>query len=299
MTAHRDHPDFGKKFTKVCWTYDPDEPFVERLTASEITNGQVFQGDAQVILDRIPFESVDLVFTSPPYNTGKKDLYDVYIDALNDQEYLTFLYTVIQKCEVVLKPGGHLIIVMPPGIGRKRYKPYASLLIAKLENDPILIHRGIKHWFKGHSGGKPTATGSIGNKPSINDDIEWLIIYRKGEEDRNGKKGEQVTPEFYRDMNTSWFIKPETNPKKRLGHNAVMPIKLAEKVIKYWTRPGEVVLDPFAGTGTTLYAAMKWSRKAWGIEISAQYCKIIRKRLQHIPRPLDQFLDVLNEKKGV
>jgi site-specific DNA-methyltransferase (adenine-specific) len=92
-------------------------------------------------------------------------------------------------------------------------------------------------------------------------------------------------------MNTSWFIKPETNPKRRFGHNAVMPIKLAEKVIKYWTRPGEVVLDPFAGIGTTLYAAMKWSRKAWGIEISEQYCEIIRKRLQSIPQPLDQFLE--------
>lgn len=271
------------------------------LTIDQIQSGDIFVGDCLTFMEeKFPWESVDLIFTSPPYNTHKKDMYDSYVDDLPYEEYLDFLENFVRKTIFLLKPGAHLIINLPLGIGRVPYEPYFCSLIERVRKNTFykyynLIFRGFKFWFKGHAGGKSIAVGSIANKPSVNDDLEVLLIYRKGRRDRNGKTGDSPTKEFKRDMNHSWFIRPATTNEERFGHNAVMPIELAEKVIQYWTRPGEIILDPFAGTGTTMFAAMKWSRKAWGIEISENYCEIIRKRLQSIPQPLDQFLEESEE----
>ena len=75
----------------------------------------------------------------------------------------------------------------------------------------------------------------------------------------------------------SWTISPGASAGS--PHPAVMPVELAARAIRLSTWPGETVLDPFAGTGTTLVAARQLGRRAVGIEISERYCEVAAKRL--------------------
>ncbi|MGH9017030.1 MAG: DNA-methyltransferase, partial [Acidimicrobiales bacterium] len=74
-----------------------------------------------------------------------------------------------------------------------------------------------------------------------------------------------------------WTIPPGASA--RSGHPAVMPLELAARAIRLSTWPGETVLDPFAGTGTTLIAARQLGRRAIGIEVSERYCELAARRL--------------------
>lgn len=66
----------------------------------------------------------------------------------------------------------------------------------------------------------------------------------------------------------------------RNGHPAVFPAALASDMVSTWSNPGDIVLDPFAGSGTTLLTACALGRKSIGVEISAKYCELIAKRLR-------------------
>lgn len=266
-------------------------------------NTVVLRGDTRDAIKFIPDNSVDLVFTSPPYNTGT-NLYDIWGDDLPYVTYISFLTQVIQECERTLKIGGHLIINMPFGVGRVPFDPYVFTIVENFRQRFIqgyteLNLRGFKIWLKPHTSGKGMAIGSIANKPSVNDDSELLVIYRKTMEDRNGFKGKTPTPEFKKAMNSTWLINPATSQLERFGHNAVMPIALADKVIQWFTRPAEIVFDPFAGVGTTLVAARRLNRLAWGIELSSDYCDIIKKRLRSRVGDLNDYLkkEIINDKQ--
>lgn len=274
----------------------------------------VLQGDSRTAMNFIPANSVDLIFTSPPYNTGKGEMYDVHVDKMGYNEYIDLLLDVFLECSNKLKVGGHLVINMPFGIGGTEYQPYAITFIEKMrllriDNIHQLVFRGIKLWLKGHTAGRSIAVGSMYNKPSVNDDTELVIFFRKGLDDRNGLKGSPPTSKFKKDMGSTWYypltdkdlpqnykIRPATSEKDRFGHGAVMPLALAHTIVEYFTREGEVVFDPFAGIGTTLLAANRLRRIAWGIELSADYCEIIKKRIAKYPILLDRYL-VKGEKK--
>jgi len=222
-------------------------------------------------------------------------LYDIWEDNLSYVAYISSLTQVLVECERTLKVGGHIILNMPFGVGRVPFDPYVFTLVENFRQRFIqgvtkLNLRGFKIWLKPHTAGKGMAIGSIANKPSVNDDSELLVIYRKTMQDRDGLKGKPPTPEFKKDMNSTWRINPATSESERFGHNAVMPIALAHKVVQWFTRPADIVLDPFAGTGTTLLAARRLNRLAWGIELSNDYCNIIKKRLQSRIANLDDYL---------
>lgn len=246
---------------------------------------KVYCGDSRkVIPSKIPIESVDLVFTSPPYNANVE--YDNWDDNMPNKDYLQFLRKITKLCWWTLKPGGHFILNLPPMVNRNPPKPYAFQFVSWMEEkfpkemEFQLI--GLKVWWKKESGKNHTAIGSRYNKPYPLDDTEFLLIWRKGDSNRNGITGKIPDKEMKDHMVRSWVldsspleIRPETSSKQRKGHNAVFPLELPKRILKIFTRPGEVVLDPFAGTGKTLEACKELDRSCIAIDISPKYCKFI------------------------
>ena len=110
------------------------------------------------------------------------------------------------------------------------------------------------------------STGSVAKKES-----------RSNKEERVYKDGKRVVKEFSRRFNV-WHISRDHNKTK---HSAVFPYQLAKDHILTWSNPGDLVVDIFAGSGTTNLAAMDTGRKTIAIEISKEYCEIIKDRLKN------------------
>ena len=115
-------------------------------------------------------------------------------------------------------------------------------------------------------------TWNRGNTPAIDkrllfqftERIEWLC-----------KEKPNVYKSQAKHKSDIWSIKPNSDK----NHPASFPLELAENAILLTTQPGDIVLDPFAGSGTTLLAAKQLGRNSIGIEISKKYCELIEQRV--------------------
>lgn len=239
-------------------------------------------GNCNKIMPKLKSSSFDLAFYSPPYNMDIK--YDNYDDNLSPKDYIDFLMETFFNVERILKNGGHQIINIPFAMNKNYdYIPYGGLLAARIyESKSEMIFVGSKTWFKTHAASRGNPVGSIYNKPRFMNDEELILVYRKGTKDRNGLKGSQVTSEFKEDMVKSWNINPLSSERKH--HPATFPYELPEKIIKWFTREGEWVIDPFCGHGTTILAAKNLERNAVGIDISEKYIKKAESRINNIKK---------------
>jgi modification methylase len=252
-------------------------------------------GDARD-LSWIPNESVHLVVTSPPYWTLKK--YEANKRQLGEIEnYSTFLDEldkVWRECARVLAPGGRICCVVgdvciPRRQGRHLVMPLHADIMVRARGlgldalTPILwfkIANGITEAKGNGSGfyGKPYQPGAI-----IKNDAEYILFLRKGGEYRSPSATQKALSMLTRDEMKSWLrsawvdVKGESTKK---GHPAPYPQSLAERLIKLFSFAGDMVLDPFVGTGTTNLAAVATGRNSIGNEIEPAYLKIAEQRLQ-------------------
>ena len=111
--------------------------------------------------------------------------------------------------------------------------------------------------------------------------FEYILIFAKGTTKKPGdkKKITLTKDEFVRNSLALWRVSPESKQKK-YGHHAMFPIELPYRLIRQLTYRDDVVLDPFAGVGTTAVAAKKLERRFICFELSPQYCETAIKRLQ-------------------
>ena len=240
----------------------------------------------KVVPEKVDNGSFDLVLTSPPFNTGKP-MYDIHNDSMSEEDYLDLLISSAMVCEKALKKGGHMIYNLPPMVGRAPPRMYSIYFMYLMDQkhrrgETELWFAGIKNWLKGEAGRRFQAVGSKYGKPSTLDDNEWLIIFRKGYEDRNGIKGELPDSQMIYDMIRTWIfdkppleIRPETRGSLRNIHKALFPEELVEKVLENFTRKNEMVLDPFGGLGTTLRVAKRMQRSCITVELSPLYANYI------------------------
>lgn len=234
----------------------------------------VIQGDCIEEMKRIPAGSVDLVFTSPPYNmnlrirNGKycsrqivKEMttkYENYSDNMPMDDYFMFNKKVIKEC---LRVSDLVFYNVQFLTGNK---PALFKILGEF-SDKI---KEFIVWDKGH------AQPAIGSNV-LNSQFEVIIVF----ENSNPESRKFKVANFKRGtLSNHWTIK--RGKKIDSSHGAVFPEKLAETVIKNFTKKGAVVLDPFAGTGTTAIAAIKTKRKYILIEKDEKYIKVINKRLE-------------------
>ncbi|WP_233185566.1 site-specific DNA-methyltransferase [Thermotoga sp. SG1] len=228
---------------------------------------------------RIPDRSIHLMVTSPPYNVGKE-----YDEDLTLEEYLGFIEDVMREVFRVLVWGGRVCFNVA-NLGRKLYIPLHAYLIELFERVGFLI-RGEIIWDKGEAvGGSSTAWGSWMSpvNPVLRDQHEYIIVLSKGsfKRERPEKDGaiSTITKEEFLEFTRSiWRFPPES--AKKVGHPAPFPEELPYRCIQLYTFKGDVVLDPFAGVGTTCVAAAKTGRHFIGIEINPEYAKKGEERIK-------------------
>ena len=243
----------------------------------ESLNNQIICGDSQTVLQRLPNNCVDLIFTSPPYNFGLE--YESSADDYNWDAYFKKLFCILDECIRVLKYGGRLIINVQPLFSD--YIP-SHHLISKHCIKRKLIWKGEVLWEKNNYNCKYTAWGSwkSPSNPYLKYTWEFIEIFCKGEMKKTGEK-ENIdisADEFKEWVVAKWSVSPERKMKK-YDHPAMFPETLAERVLKLFSYKNDIILDPFNGAGTTTAVAKRLNRGFLGIDISELYCKTARDRL--------------------
>jgi len=224
----------------------------------------------------LPDCSVHLMVTSPPYNVGKE-----YDSDLSLEEYLAFLQRVWKEAQRVLVPGGRMCINVA-NLGRKPYIPLHSFLIVDLLDLGFLM-RGEVIWNKAGSASPSTAWGSWKSaaNPTLRDVHEYILVFSKGTFKRENPAGRPSTitrDEFLEYNKSVWTFTAE--PARKVGHPAPFPVELPRRLIQLYTFEGEVVLDPFMGSGQTAIAALKCKRHYVGYEIDQKYVDLAGKRIK-------------------
>ena len=274
--------------------HDSSAYYARRINGSspEVRNGEFrYREEAipdrlanQVLLDscispscenRLPSESVHLMVTSPPYAVGKD-----YDEDMSLSEYLAFLKTAWNEVHRVLVPGGRACINVA-NIGRKPYIPLHSYIIQDMRDLGFLM-RGEIIWDKGVSSGSSTAWGSwqSASNPCIRDQHEYILIFCKENFQRPKleDKIDSIERDAFLDNTRSvWNMKAES--AHRVGHPAPFPVELPRRCIELYTFQGEVVFDPFMGSGTTGVAAVEAGRRFVGYEINQDYHSLAMRRI--------------------
>lgn len=227
-------------------------------------------------MSELPSNSVHLVVTSPPYNVGKE--YDKDLD-LN--EYREFLKRVFREVKRVLVPGGRLCINIA-NLGRKPYLPLHAYIIQDMLDLGFLM-RGEIIWNKAGGGSPSTAWGSwlSAKNPTLRDQHEYILVFSKDTFTRQNPFGRKSTisrEEFLEFTKSVWTF-PAVSAKE-IGHPAPFPVELPYRLIQLYTFEGEVVLDPFMGSGQTAIAALKSKRFYVGYEIVPEYVELAQKRIK-------------------
>ena len=225
-------------------------------------------------MKEIPDNSLHLMVTSPPYNVSKE-----YDEDLSLKEYLQLLRNVFAETYRVLVYGGRACVNVA-NLGRKPYIPlsdYISHMMIKIG----FKMRGEIIWAKGAGAGVSMAWGSwqSASNPVLRDTHEYILVFSKGAFDRKKEDRENtITKEQFMEWTKSvWTMNPES--AKKVKHPAPFPVELPYRLTQLYTFKGDVVLDPFMGSGSTAIAALKSERKYIGYDIDPEYIKIAEERI--------------------
>ena len=239
----------------------------------------VINGDSRKL--PIPNNCVHLAVTSPPYNASK-----AYDEDLSLAEYLGLLHEVFAECYRILAPGGRMVVNVA-NLGRKPYIPLASH-INLIMHEIGFMHRGEVIWDKSASAGSSCAWGSFqsASNPCLRDIHEYMLMFSKGDYKLPRTKSERADgridtigrDEFIQQTKSIWSFSTES--ARRVNHPAPFPIELPKRCIEMFTFLGDVVFDPFLGSGTTAVAAKQAGRVYIGCDISEEYCEIAEQRLE-------------------
>jgi site-specific DNA-methyltransferase (adenine-specific) len=243
----------------------------------------IHHGDARAMDDRLKASSVALVVTSPPYFAGKayeEELGQGHIPA-DYVAYLDMLRSVFAACVEVLEPGGR-IAVNVANLGRKPYRSLAADVVSILQDDLGLLLRGEVIWRKAEGSTGSCAWGSFqsASNPVLRDLTERVVIASKGRFDRavpkreRAKRGLPSEDTIFKDDFMTWTTDVWDIPTEsavRVGHPAPFPVELPRRLIELYTYKGDVVLDPFMGSGSSAVAAVQTDRHFVGFDTDADY----------------------------
>ncbi|HEX2421186.1 MAG TPA: site-specific DNA-methyltransferase [Acidimicrobiia bacterium] len=268
-------------------TITPDDEI-----APPVLVDRLFVGDARLMSpEQVADRSVALVVTSPPYFTGKD--YEDQVAAGEEPFayglYLDMLREVFSVCMGKLEPGGKLAVNVA-NLGRRPYRSLAADLISILQDDLGLLLRGEIVWRKAKGQSGSCAWGSYRSpaNPVLRDLTERIIVASKGRFDRAVSRSERrkrglphlatiTAEEFMLATLDVWEI-PSASAT-RIGHPAPFPVDLPRRLIELYTYAGDLVLDPFVGSGTTAVAAQQTGRHYVGFDIESGYIELATRRL--------------------
>jgi len=245
----------------------------------ETEHGILYHGDCLDILPMLASNSVDLCVTSPPYNIGID--YGENKDNLSWKEYYKWCSLWLGLIYQSMKCDGRFCINGYLSMGRSdnRHSPLMDINHLCVTNIGYK-HHGLALWWD-ITRTKYTAWGSwlSASAPYINSPIEGiLILYKEFWKKQDSGKTEISKEEFMESCGGIWHINTERNRT----HPAPFPVKLPERCIKLFSWESNIVLDPFAGSGTTAIACINTKRRYILIEKEEKYCEISARRIEAI-----------------
>lgn len=252
---------------------------------------QVFTGDCLRHLAELPSASVDLAFADPPFNIGYE--YDVYNDRQDRKAYLAWSERWLEAVRRVLKPNGSFYVA----IGDE----YVAELKVRLDDLGLTM----RNWIVWHY------TFGVNCKRKFNRSHAHILYYvmdpKRFTFNADAVRVPSARQTTYADRRANpagklpddtWVLRPQEDPrcfppesdtwyvarvcgtfKERTHHPCQMPEAVLERIIAVSSNPGDLVLDPFAGSGTTLAVAKRLGRRYLGIELSPEYAERVRERL--------------------
>ena len=231
-------------------------------------------------------ESIDLIVTSPPYNLDIE--YNSNDDWLAYKDYLNFTSQWLEKCFEWLKPDGRICINIPLVTNKGGPKPISSDLTQR-SMDVGFQYKTTIIWNK-NTVLTRTAWGSwkSASSPCIIAPVEIILILYKDQWKKISKGISTVgRDEFIEWTNGLWAF--GTASKKRIGHPAPFPLELPDRCIKMFSYQDDLVLDPFAGSGTTLISAYQNGRRGIGIELDKEYYELAVNRFKQDTEQIQLF----------
>jgi len=253
--------------------------------------------DALEALKKLPDESVDLIATDPPYNLGKDYGYSIDYKEWNDYTLFTELW--LNEAQRVLKKSGSLYVFM--GVR------FISKLFLLLEERHFVFNG----WVTWHY------TQGMGRKKGFSPRHEDILYFSKSSNFTFNLDDIRIPQKYFRKRNNMLGANPGdvwqfshihySNPERQ-PHPTQKPLALMERIIKASSNKGDVVLDPFVGSGTTCVAANALGRKWIGIDNNPDYIELAKKRIKQDyvldsidPReqrkPLDLKVELNNQEK--
>ena len=263
-------------------------------------------GDSEALLQDFPAQSVDLIFTSPPYYNARP----AYEEYATYEEYLWKMRRIIQESHRVLNEGRMFAINVSPVLIRRPHRGAASRRLAlPFELHHIFMEEGYDFlddiiWVKPEGAGWATGRGrrfAADRSPLQYKPVpvtEYVLVYRKHTDrlidwnirsyPRDVREASKIADGYER--TNIWRIKPAHDSR----HPAIFPLELAEKIIRYYSFINDVVLDPFAGIGTTGAAAARLKRRFVLLEKESSYVDVIREEAKRWLGKKAATIQVLN-----
>jgi site-specific DNA-methyltransferase (adenine-specific) len=241
-----------------------------------MTDINILCGDCLERMRERDTESVDLILADPPYNLGKN--YGNNTDSREFDDYMEFTRCWTKECHRILKRTGTIYVFM----GFR----FISWLYQILEKERQLL---FVNWICWHY------TQGIGKTRGFSPRHDDILMFSKSPNYCFNLDDVRVPQKYYRSINNMrganpgdvWeFSHVHYCNENRQSHPTQKPEGLIERMILASSNPGDFVLDPFAGSGTTLRVCQQLDRRCTGIEINPEYVEMIQRRLS---RPFQGF----------
>ena len=249
----------------------------------------LYVGDTLNLLNQIPDKTASLVVTSPPYNIGKP-----YEKKLNLQEYVAQQEKVIKECIRITKDDGSICWQVGNYVENSSIIPLDILLYPILNKFGLKLRNRIV-WHFGHG---------LHAKKRFSGRYEVILWFTKSENYifnldavrvpqkyptkkyfKGPKKGELSCHPLGKNPTDVWEIpNVKSNHPEKTIHPCQFPVELIERLVLALTNPGDWVVDPFIGVGSTAIAAILHGRKAAGADIIEEYIKIAKQRIELLLR---------------
>lgn len=237
----------------------------------KIDNQTLILGDSLVMLKSIADESIDLIVTDPPYNLNKD--YEMTKDYLEFEEYLNFSRQWLQECKRVLSKTGTIYVFM----GMR----YISYIFSIMEQEMGLHFNSWITWYY---------TQGIGKTKGFSPRHDDILMFTKDKKNFTfNLDAIRIPQKYYRKVNNMRGANPGNVwefshihycNNNRCKHPTQKPEGLYERMILASSKPNDVVLDPFLGSGTLLRVCQQTNRKGIGIDINKNYIDMARNRLR-------------------
>ncbi|WP_016778202.1 DNA-methyltransferase [Anaerophaga thermohalophila] len=261
----------------------------------------IIHGDCRDVLKKIPSDSVDLIFTSPPYADQRKTTYG----GIKPDEYVNWFLPISKELLRVLKPSGTFVLNIKEKVVNGERSTYVMELILAMRNQGWFWTEEFI-WHK-----KNSYPGKWPNR--FRDSWERLLQFNKSRKfamyqeavmvpmgdwaksrlrklsDTDKRRDESRVGSGFGKNISNWLAREKAYPTNVLHlstecsnkkHSAAFPEALPEWFIKLFTRPGDTVLDPFTGSGTTNFVAQRMNRHSIGIELYKEYYDYIKERIE-------------------